>query len=141
MNSADNGNHWLLVNTIGRRSNGIRTVMKLTSVRRGERFVASVCIFTTNVRNLRALQGSSINSRLFILVASIRATAVFPSRSYEHTVTPEPAPPWPPRPPCAPVLPLTLFFSVSLWLCGEYLLVAAMLHCVYLWPNLLVCLP
>jgi hypothetical protein len=33
MNSADNGNHWLLVNTIGRRSNGIRTVMKLTSVR------------------------------------------------------------------------------------------------------------
>src|ERR1035441_1302454 len=31
-----------------------------------------------------------------------------------------PAPPWPPPPPCAPVLPLTLFFSVSPWLCGEY---------------------
>jgi hypothetical protein len=33
MNSADNGNHWLLVNTIGRRSNrdGIGTVMKLTT--------------------------------------------------------------------------------------------------------------
>jgi hypothetical protein len=33
MNSADNGNHWLLVNTIGRRSNrdGIGAVMKLTT--------------------------------------------------------------------------------------------------------------
>jgi len=33
MNSADNGNHWLLVNTIGRRSNrdGIGAVLKLTT--------------------------------------------------------------------------------------------------------------
>lgn len=33
MNSADNGNHWLLVNTIGRRSNrdGIGTSLKLTT--------------------------------------------------------------------------------------------------------------
>jgi len=33
LNSADNGNHWLLVNTIGRRSNrdGIGAVMKLTT--------------------------------------------------------------------------------------------------------------
>jgi hypothetical protein len=33
MNSADNGNHWLLVNTIGRRSNrdGIGAMMKLTT--------------------------------------------------------------------------------------------------------------
>jgi hypothetical protein len=33
INSADNGNHWLLVNTIGRRSNrdGIGAVMKLTT--------------------------------------------------------------------------------------------------------------
>src|ERR1022692_3137202 len=28
--------------------------------------------------------------------------------------------PWPPPPPCAPVLPLSLLFSVSPWLCGEY---------------------
>ena len=33
MNSADNGNHWLLVNTVGRRSNrdGIGAVLKLTT--------------------------------------------------------------------------------------------------------------
>jgi hypothetical protein len=33
LNSADNGNHWLLVNTIGRRSNrdGIGAVLKLTT--------------------------------------------------------------------------------------------------------------
>src|ERR1019366_3404048 len=28
--------------------------------------------------------------------------------------------PWPAPPPCAPVLPLSLLFSVSPWLCGEY---------------------
>jgi hypothetical protein len=34
LNSADNGNHWLLVNTIGRRSNrdGIGAALKLTTV-------------------------------------------------------------------------------------------------------------
>ena len=34
INSADNGNHWLLVNTVGRRSNrdGIGAVLKLTTV-------------------------------------------------------------------------------------------------------------
>jgi hypothetical protein len=33
LNSADNGNHWLLVNTIGRRSNrdGIGAALKLTT--------------------------------------------------------------------------------------------------------------
>src|SRR5665811_694990 len=33
MNSADNGNHWLLVNTVGRRSNrdGIGASLKLTT--------------------------------------------------------------------------------------------------------------
>jgi enediyne biosynthesis protein E4 len=35
LNSADNGNHWLLVNTIGRRSNrdGIGAALKLTTAR------------------------------------------------------------------------------------------------------------
>ena len=32
-------------------------------------------------------------------------------------------------------LPMTLFYSVSLWLCGEYLLVAAMPRGAQLWPN------
>jgi hypothetical protein len=33
MNSADNGNHWLLVNTVGRRSNrdGVGAALKLTT--------------------------------------------------------------------------------------------------------------
>jgi hypothetical protein len=34
--------------------------------------------------------------------------------------TPRGSSPWPPPPPCAPVLPLSLLFSVSPWLCGEY---------------------
>ena len=35
-----------------------------------------------------ALQRFSSNSGLFILVAAILATAIFPNRSYEHTETP-----------------------------------------------------
>src|ERR1039457_6903182 len=51
----------------------------------------------------------------------IRAPRRFSRTEATRTRYPgSPAPPWPPPPPCAPVLPLTLFFSVSPWLCGEY---------------------
>jgi hypothetical protein len=79
--------------------------------------------------------------RFFILVAAFAPRRFSQIEATSMPRLRDPAPPWPPPPPCSRVLPLTLFFSVSLWLCGEYLSVAAMLHCVYRWPNRFVCLP
>src|ERR1039458_5802260 len=94
-------------------------------------------IRTTNVRNLRAqakILSSSI-SGLFILAAAISRHGDFPEPKLPgHRDPPGPRASVASAASVCSCLSLTLFFSVSLWLCGEYLLVAAMLRCVHRWP-------